>query len=360
MLTAETQPDAVTVIIPTYRRPVLLRRAIVSVLNQSYSNFTMLVSDNASGDETKAVVMELAASDQRIEYYSHSDNIGMVANFNSALRKVETPFFCFLSDDDVLLPDCLSVGMRCFSQYPEAVFVSGSVIVMDNVGEIWNVPLHYWPRDGVFEPPAGLLYMTTGNHPLITGTIFRKEALRIVGELDPSMVAFDLDYMLRLASTRPFAVSAHPCAVFTMHPGSTGVRSDSWFYWPGFQILLDKLSSNESIPSPIRAKAVDQLTAFLAKGLFYAGIRSTLRSDYSDARRSARILLEYCKANTGAFVLDTVIAIAERWPLGPELLRTVNHVKMALGRLKRKKLNMAFSSYVHDIPKGEDRIVDPE
>jgi glycosyltransferase involved in cell wall biosynthesis len=85
----------ITVIIPTFRRPKLLRRAILSVLNQTFSAFQVCVYDDASNDNTQKVVTELAEADSRIKYYCHEQNIGVVENFNYGLKEVNTPFFRF-------------------------------------------------------------------------------------------------------------------------------------------------------------------------------------------------------------------------------------------------------------------------
>lgn len=59
-------------IIPTYRRPQLLRRAIKSVLNQTYLYIRVCVYDNASNDETADIVANLEKEDPRVSYYCHS------------------------------------------------------------------------------------------------------------------------------------------------------------------------------------------------------------------------------------------------------------------------------------------------
>ena len=61
----------ITTIIPTYRRPKLLQRAIRSVLNQTYPHFQVCIYDNASGDDTAAVVAEIAKGDPRVKYHCH-------------------------------------------------------------------------------------------------------------------------------------------------------------------------------------------------------------------------------------------------------------------------------------------------
>ena len=110
----------ITTIIPTYRRPRLLERAIRSVLRQTYPNFEVHVYDNASGDKTRQIVNELSLQDSRVKYYCHEKNIGAGNNFQYALSKVDTRYFSFLSDDDYLLPDFYKATLSEFEKYPSA------------------------------------------------------------------------------------------------------------------------------------------------------------------------------------------------------------------------------------------------
>ncbi len=94
----------ITTVIPTYRRPKLLPRAIMSVLRQTFPHFEVHVYDNASGDETRQVVERLAATDPRVKYHCHERNIGLVPNFAYGMERVATRFFNLLSDDDLVFP----------------------------------------------------------------------------------------------------------------------------------------------------------------------------------------------------------------------------------------------------------------
>ena len=69
-----TQP-LITTIIPTYRRPKYLKKAIESILSQTYPHFQIWVCDNASGDETAEVVAEFSKKDPRVHYFCHEKNI---------------------------------------------------------------------------------------------------------------------------------------------------------------------------------------------------------------------------------------------------------------------------------------------
>jgi glycosyltransferase involved in cell wall biosynthesis len=95
---------AITVIVPTFRRPALLERAVRSVLAQTHPDLVVAIYDNASGDGTREVCERLAKEDPRVRYHEHRENIGAGANFQYGLERVATPYFAFLSDDDALLP----------------------------------------------------------------------------------------------------------------------------------------------------------------------------------------------------------------------------------------------------------------
>ena len=142
----------ITTVIPTYRRPRLLRRAIYSVLNQTYPNLEVLVYDNASGDETADMCAEIAARDHRVKYLCHSQNIGVLNNFQAALQEVRTSFFSILSDDDVLLPEFYETALTAFDRHPDAIFVATRVVGMDSLGraypmaELTALPGYYSPR----------------------------------------------------------------------------------------------------------------------------------------------------------------------------------------------------------------------
>jgi glycosyltransferase involved in cell wall biosynthesis len=113
-------PAAVTVCIPTRNRAPLVARAIQSVLAQRFEDLVVLVSDNASEDDTEAVVR--AVDDPRLRYVRHRANIGPGPNFNACLEAAESEFVSVLCDDDVLHPDFLAAGVEALRNSPMAGF----------------------------------------------------------------------------------------------------------------------------------------------------------------------------------------------------------------------------------------------
>jgi glycosyltransferase involved in cell wall biosynthesis len=93
----------ISVIIPTYNRANYLVEAIDSVLKQTYENIEIVVSDNASEDNTKEI-MEQYKNNNKVKYFINDENIGMVPNWKKALNDYSTGNFAMiLSDDDYLL-----------------------------------------------------------------------------------------------------------------------------------------------------------------------------------------------------------------------------------------------------------------
>ena len=159
----------ISTIIPTYRRPVLLRRAIASALEQRGVDVRVCVFDNCSGDETAEVVHGMAQEHVRIRYHCHAHNIGGGANFDFAMRSVDTPFFSLLSDDDYLLPGFYQRALAALAENPEAMFWVGETLCVDERGAIWDARVNSWSREGVFNPPEGLMAMMHGRAPTWTG-----------------------------------------------------------------------------------------------------------------------------------------------------------------------------------------------
>ena len=92
----------VTIAIPTFNRAALLRGCIQSALAQTYRNLEMLVSDNASTDDTASVLLEF--NDKRLRVMKQETNIGLLPNWNACLAGAGGEYVVFVSDDDRISP----------------------------------------------------------------------------------------------------------------------------------------------------------------------------------------------------------------------------------------------------------------
>ena len=91
-----------SIVIPTYNRARFLRRSIGSALNQTHPDVEIIVSDNASTDDTADVVREYG---DRVRYHRNETNLGLWGNFEIAPELATGEFFAWLTDDDIVRED---------------------------------------------------------------------------------------------------------------------------------------------------------------------------------------------------------------------------------------------------------------
>ncbi len=127
MTTADEMNDTplVSVGLPTYNRASRLRRAVESVLAQDYPNLELIISDNASADETQALGEEFRRLDKRVRYVRQPVNLGLIKNFEFVLSQARGEFFVWLADDDWFDPSYLSQCARVLSAQSELGLVCG-------------------------------------------------------------------------------------------------------------------------------------------------------------------------------------------------------------------------------------------
>lgn len=285
----ETIKPTITTIIPTYRRPQQLMRAIRSVLNQTYPHFQVCVYDNASGDETALVVDEMAKADPRVKYYCHSENIGSFNNFQYGLEHVETLFFSFLSDDDIVLPKFYETALDGFAKHHDAMFSATDVFHMNLQGNVLKTALSTW-TPGFYHPPDGLMAILEHGHSEWTGILFRKAVTKDIGFLDVETGKFsDLDFELRIAAQCPFVVSTRPCAIF-YHPCELREADPFDVRWQGLLKMIRNLTNDKRLPLYVRTYAERALLGRFEKIIFRAGFIYLCRKNISDAEKVAAVL----------------------------------------------------------------------
>ncbi|MCG8451364.1 MAG: glycosyltransferase, partial [Pirellulales bacterium] len=107
----------VSVIMPTYKRPDLLPRAVRSVLEQTYRNLELIIVDDNSPDHTGGVVQSLMAEDNRIRYIRNETNLHAPGSRNVAIQQAQGEFVAFLDDDDEWMPQKLELQMKLVDRF---------------------------------------------------------------------------------------------------------------------------------------------------------------------------------------------------------------------------------------------------
>ncbi len=283
----------ITCVIPTYRRPRILARAIRSVLNQTFPRLRVFVTDNASGDETEEIVRRIQASDPRVIYFCQPENLGMNANFSYGMSRIETPFYSLLSDDDILLPEFYEVALTEFQKYPQAILVATLVPSVTEDGRIISMALSSWDRMGLFDPPTGAHRVAAIAHPELPGILFRREFLETpYAHPNPGTHAADYEIILNSALHYPIVTVGRLGACFIQHRGARAKPTDPFSIVDHHLGLILSGDLDDRFPPPVKAGNRKRWLRVLSFYLRDLVIQLALDGDLLASERALTILSE--------------------------------------------------------------------
>lgn len=126
---------AVSIGLPVYNGENYLKQAIESILSQTYHDFELIISDNASTDNTMEICKAAAIKDGRIRYYRNEKNSGAAWNFNNVFHLARGSYFQWACHDDVWTPTLLERYVEVLDRMPEVVLCYARTTFIDEHGE---------------------------------------------------------------------------------------------------------------------------------------------------------------------------------------------------------------------------------
>ena len=125
-----------TVGIPCFNNERTIADTITSLKNQTFKNWTCIISDNSTNDFTKQVVEKTVAGDERFQYVSNNENIGHIRNWNKLLFMTSTEYFKLLNADDLLFPNSIEIALAAIQTNSEFVLCTGKRSIINGDGKI--------------------------------------------------------------------------------------------------------------------------------------------------------------------------------------------------------------------------------
>lgn len=123
-----------------------LRGALDSLLAQTYKNFELVISDNASTDGTQAICEEYAKKDSRIRYVRQKENIGSYGNYDFVRKQARGDYFMWAACDDFWDPRFIGMSVAKFREVPGATMVFPNFYAFDDAGNVMKlVQERYFP-----------------------------------------------------------------------------------------------------------------------------------------------------------------------------------------------------------------------
>lgn len=164
----------VSIIVPCYNQAQYLDECLISVLNQTYSNWECIIVNDGSQDATETVAMNWTAKDNRIKYIQKS-NSGLSAARNSGITLAQGEFILPLDADDKISPDYLAQAIQVFKN--------------DNTLKVvYCFAEKFGNESGRWELPDFSLYNLSQNNLIFCTALYRKKDWELVGGYDVKMI----------------------------------------------------------------------------------------------------------------------------------------------------------------------------
>lgn len=174
----KTKTPLISIGMPVFNGAEYVAGAIESIINQSISDFELIICDNASTDETEAICRRYAKDDARIHYYRNEQNVGAHPNYNLTYKHSSGTYFKWAPHDDLLHPDFFMKCLQGLEKISDSVVCQSYLQYIDADGNEIGVYDSKLTGSDSSSPMRRLSSLLLTKHPSyeIMG-VFRRSAL---------------------------------------------------------------------------------------------------------------------------------------------------------------------------------------
>ena len=250
----------ITAILPTWNRAEWLEKSIQSVLDQTFGDFELVVVDDASMDSTAEIIERYSGKIRTIVF---SENRGVSAARNAAIKNSDSEWIAFLDSDDFWHPDKLQKQIAQTKMRPACPLHFTDEIWIRNGVRVNPKKKHQKKEGWIFQPSLALCLMAPST------VILRRELFEVHGLFDENLpVCEDYDLWLRLTAQHPVALLNEK--LMTRHGGHADQLSRSDWGIDRYRVQsIQKILNTESLRPEDRTAAIRMLIekcGILAKG----------------------------------------------------------------------------------------------
>ncbi len=254
-----SQMPQVSVIIPVYNRADFLTEAVDSVLNQTWTDFEILVVDDGSTDRTRDATVRYG---DRIRYF-YQDHGGPSRARNFGASKAHGHFLAFLDSDDTWEPNKLEVQMRFLKSHPEVKLISCGSYYIGNSRR---------RKMALKGNRFGDLFLDLYKRSFIntSGVVLSRDCFCQVGPFDETIqTAEDYDLWLRVARHFPIAFLEAPLVGIRKHPDK--LSQNKLELRKNAMRVLQKHFDPTRVPERIYRRRLSDLFLYLGRGYLRTG-----------------------------------------------------------------------------------------
>ena len=220
----------VSIVLPTKNRAQFLRRAVKSVLAQTYTEFELIIVDDNSTDATVEVVRSF--DDERIHYMRQTISKGPGAARNAGCAVAEGEYIAFLDDDDQFAPNKLDVQVEVFRQTTASIAVVISDVEVQRDGKV----VEFYPYDG--EIGSIFLHVLAGHWFPLNATLLIRHQLP---QFDEHLLCLeDIDFHLKVLQKSKAAYTGLTVAQYNIDQKRNRLSQNRINMHRSFEILLER------------------------------------------------------------------------------------------------------------------------
>ncbi|MDD2308839.1 MAG: glycosyltransferase family 2 protein [Desulfuromonadaceae bacterium] len=253
----------VSVCIPTYNYGNYIAETVESVLNQSFSDFELLIVDDCSNDQTKAIVESYARRDPRIRFITNEVNLGMVENWNLCLLLAKGEYIKFVFGDDLLTsPDAIGRMVSLLDDSSSISLVCSARNLIDESSQTLKIESHF--KSGIMAGTDVINNCLACQQNLIgepSVVMFRKSHAGRGFQTNYQQIV-DLEMWFYLLEQGSFAYINEPLCSFRIHDQQqTAKNNESHSHLNDFVYLVSDYLHKDYIKQPYFIKKYIQYDA---------------------------------------------------------------------------------------------------
>ena len=140
--------EKIDILLATYNGEKFVKEQIESILNQTYENFNLIISDDASTDNTLNILEEYEKKDTRIKVFKKEKNKGLIDNFEFLLKNVTSDYFMFSDQDDIWKKDKIEKSINKLNEENSGLVYTDLEIVDEKLNVIYP---SYWKYKQIYK-----------------------------------------------------------------------------------------------------------------------------------------------------------------------------------------------------------------
>jgi glycosyltransferase involved in cell wall biosynthesis len=193
--------SGISVVLPNFNHGAFVASALHGLLSQSPAPAEIIVIDDASTDNSLAVIGQIASANPSIRLLTNSENLGVIRTLKRGLDVVTGRYVYLAAADDWVVPGFFSLALHMLRDHPQAGFFCGDAILVDGASGRhggYRPIVRPFYRAGVATPEETRRMLWRFDNWILTGsTIFRRDAMVSAGGLDETCGSFADGYLLR-------------------------------------------------------------------------------------------------------------------------------------------------------------------